>query len=30
VFADPDAAPDVEVLAGGLEDSFAELATLAQ
>ncbi len=29
VFADPDAAPDVEVLAGGLEDSFLELSLLA-
>jgi WS/DGAT/MGAT family acyltransferase len=29
VFADPDAAPDVEVLAGALEDAFEELAVLA-
>jgi WS/DGAT/MGAT family acyltransferase len=29
VFADPDAAPDVERLAGAVEDAFAELAELA-
>jgi diacylglycerol O-acyltransferase / wax synthase len=29
VFADPDAAPDVEVLAGALEDEFLELSVLA-
>jgi diacylglycerol O-acyltransferase / wax synthase len=29
VFADPDAAPDVELLAGALEDSFLELSLLA-